>query len=111
LFFQSEVKLFTKAPNDKTYKPTSFRQKLNYCMMTRNPNMPNFMLMFLPKAMEKFLPLCPLSGKYLFNFTVSPLPVDLTIFPQGDYRVNTVFSTEDQVVVSRTTVYMQVQLE
>jgi hypothetical protein len=104
------VKLFSKSLGDKTFKPTSFRQKMNYCEMTHNTNMPNLMLMLLPQA-EKFLPLCPLSGKYELNFTLSTIPVDMTIFPEGDYRLNIVFSTEDQVVVSRIVLYMKVQGE
>jgi hypothetical protein len=101
--------MFSKPPNDKIYKPTGFRQKMNYCMMTQNTNMPNIMLMLMPKSAEKFLPLCPLSGKYELNFTITAVPVDLMIFPEADYRLNVIFSTDDQVVVSRITMYMSVQ--
>jgi hypothetical protein len=106
---QSEIKLFKKSAGDKDYKPTTIRQKMNYCMMTHNPNMPNILLMFLPKSIEKFLPLCPLFGKYEFNFTIPSLPVDLTVFPAGDYRLNCLFTTEDQVVTTRVTLYLRAE--
>jgi hypothetical protein len=103
------VKLLTKSASDKTYKPTKIRQKMDYCMMSINQNTPNLLLMFMPPNFEKILPVCPLYGKYQFNITLPLVPVDMNIFPESDYRLDILFTTDDQVLVWRSVSYLKIK--
>jgi hypothetical protein len=92
-----EIRMYYKTPSAKRYKPTAQRQKMDYCFMTDNYNMPNLLTLFMPPSFEKLLPPCPLLGKYELNFTVPLVPIDPIFYRAGDYRLDVSFQTDDEV--------------
>jgi hypothetical protein len=97
--------MFYKEASATRYKPTAQRQKVNYCFMTSNKNMPNILRVIMPDTIDKMLPPCPLSGKYELKFAIPLVPVDPTFYRLGDYRFDIAFTNEDEVSTYKLMVY------